>query len=230
MKLTNNCLCLFIFLVTISIFSNSCKQDDNNTTLTVKDIDGNVYHTVTIGTQTWMVENLKTTKYNDSTAITFAKGMTDWGTLSASYYCWYDNDIANKDIYGALYNWNAINNTKLCPPGWHVPSDAEWAILITFLGGENIAGNKLKESGTIHWLYPNAGANNNTGFTALPGGSRSNYGTFFGIDKYGVWWSSSLCECSSFVAWNWVFNFETGKVDRITNFKGSGLSVRCIKD
>jgi len=195
----------------------------------VKDIDGNVYRTVTIGTQTWMVENLKTTKYNDGTAITYAEGMTDWGILTASNYCWYNNEPANK-IFGALYNWNAVNHTKLCPPGWHVPSDAEWAILVAFLGGESTAGNRLMEGEDKYGIFSHAGTTDNTGFTALPGGFRSNYGAFSGFETTGIWWSSTVCDCSSFVAWNWGLHFETGKVERVTSTKQSGFSVRCLKD
>ena len=117
---------------------------------TVTDIDGNVYHTVTIGTQTWMVENLKTTKYNDGTAIPLVTDSTAWLNLTTPGYCWYNNDAATyKNTYGALYNWFTVNTSKLAPSGWHVPTDAEWTTLITYLGGETVAGGQMKSTGTI---------------------------------------------------------------------------------
>ena len=107
----------------------------------VVDIDGNVYHTVTIGTQVWMVENLKTTKYNDGTAIPLVTDNTAWGALTTPGYCWYNNDSATyKNTYGALYNWYAVNTGKLAPTGWHVPTDSEWTVLTTYLGGQSVAG------------------------------------------------------------------------------------------
>lgn len=230
MKLKNNCLSPLIFVLTLLILSNSCKKEDNNTALTVTDVDGNLYHTVTIGTQIWMVENLKTTRYNDSTEIPLATGIYEWPVILSPRYCWYDNDISKKNIYGALYNWNAVNSIKLCPTGWHVPTDEEWKILTDFLGGESIAGGKLKETGTTHWLDPNKGATNETGFSALPGGARSNFGTFYNIGKEGYWWSSTESSNSFFVVLNRSLDYDTSYVDRATSFKEFGFSVRCIKD
>jgi uncharacterized protein (TIGR02145 family) len=105
---------------------------------TVKDIDGNVYKTVTIGKQVWMAENLKTAKYNDGKTIPLVTDNTEWSNLSAPAYCWYNNDIANKEVYGALYNWYTVNTNKVCPKGWHIPIDAEWTTLTTYLGGEGV--------------------------------------------------------------------------------------------
>ena len=119
----------------------------------VTDDDGNVYHSVTIGTQVWMVENLKTTKYNDGTSIPLVTDATDWHNLLTPGYCWNNNDEATyKATYGALYNWYTVNTGNLCPTGWHVPGDAEWTTLTTYLGGEDVAGGKLKEVGITHWL------------------------------------------------------------------------------
>ena len=139
---------------------------------TVVDIDGNVYNTVTIGTQVWMVENLKTTKYRNGDAIPNVTGNASWVALSTGAYCWYNNDAATyKATYGALYNWYAVGDSRnIAPSGWHVATDSEWTTLSTFLGGESIAGDKLKEIGTSHWLSPNTGATNSNGFTAFPGG------------------------------------------------------------
>jgi uncharacterized protein (TIGR02145 family) len=162
-------------------------------TLTVTDIDGNIYHTVTIGSQVWLVENLKVTQYNDGTPIPLVTVGTDWGNLTTPAYCWYNNSYATYgSVYGALYNWYAVNTGKLCPPGWHVPTSAEWTVLTNYLGGESEAGGKLKETGTTHWASPNTGATNETGFTALPGGSRYNTGSFqLNITFNGLWWSST---------------------------------------
>ena len=145
----------------------SCHKDPDDPNI-VKDIDGNIYHTVTIGNQVWMVENLKTTRYNDGTAIPNVTDSSVWSKLSTPAYCWYNNDASSyKATYGALYNWYAVNVQKLCPKGWHVASNAEFYALNSFLDGEC---GKLKEAGTIHWYSPNKGATNETGFTALPGG------------------------------------------------------------
>jgi uncharacterized protein (TIGR02145 family) len=198
-------------------------------TTTVNDNDGNVYHTVTIGTQVWMVENLKATKYNDDTSIPLVTDATDWQNLSTPAYCWYNNDAANyKATYGALYNWYTVNTGNLCPTGWHVPSDAEWTTLTTYLGGEDVAGGKLKEIGTTHWNYPNTDATNESGFTALPGGNRFFNGTFGDTGAGGYWWSST--EHSASFSWYRYMYFALGFVDRDYYGKESGISVRCVKD
>ena len=162
----------------------------------VTDIDSNVYHAVTIGTQTWMVENLKEITYNDGTPIELITNLLTWSAITTAGYCWYNNNADNKDTYGALYNGYAVNTGKLCPIGWHVPTNDEWTILTTYLGGVNAAGNKLRETGTAHWIEPNADATNESGFTALPGGDRGTHGGFStlngfsGLGGHGSWWSS----------------------------------------
>ncbi len=216
----------------VLIFSYSCKKSDNNSNQvpgeTVTDVDGNVYHTVTIGTQVWMVENLKTTKYNDGTAIPLVTDGAAWSALSTPAYCWYNNDEATyKTTYGALYNWYAVNSGKLSPAGWHVPSDAEWVTLISVLGDTTSAGGKLKEAGTAHWVSPNSGATNSTGFTALPGGSHYNNGLFYLNGKYG--WYLSSTESSSSDAWHVYMQYNTSQIYRITGSKVIGFSVRCVK-
>ena len=140
----------------------------------IKDIEGNVYKTIAIGKQVWMTENLKTTKFNDGTSIPMVTENEAWIKLTTPAYSWYNNDsTANKNTYGALYNWYTVKTNKLCPAGWHVPTDAEWVALITYLEGFTVAGGKMKEKGIEHWKSPNEGATNETGFTALPGGYRS---------------------------------------------------------
>ncbi len=231
----------------VLILTNSCKKKDdnnNNTTPinnneiifnpnltygTETDIDGNVYKTITIGTQTWMAENLKVTKYNDDTSIPLVTDNTAWTKLTTPGYCWSNNDEATyKNTYGALYNWHAVNTGKLCPTGWHVPADSEWTTLTTYLGGDTIAGGKLKEIGITHWRSPNTGATNSSGFTALPGGYRYNYdGSFGGMGGTGGFWSATE---SGSDAWNRHLNYDNANVSRSDNSKTNALPVRCLKD
>lgn len=203
-----------------------------NNTLT--DIEGNVYNTVSIGTQVWIAENLKGTKYNDGIDIQVINGV--WSDTEPSSYCWYDFDVVNKDITGALYNWPAVASEKMCPVGWHVPTNEEWMVLVDYVGGENNAGSYLKSTGTS-WDTPNLGATNYAGFTALPGGASASvvgYFTFKGMK--GNWWSStidysnddegriiilSMSHNSSIMA-SYELLFRGGPF----NF----LSIRCLKD
>ena len=195
---------------------------------TVKDNDGNVYKTVTIGTQVWMAENLKTTKYNDGTAIPLVTEDKAWDALTTPAYCWYKNDATvNKNTYGALYNWYTVGTNKLCPKGWHVPTDAEWTTLTTYLGGESVAGGKLKETGTTHWESPNTGATNESGFKALSGGDRE-FGVFSYIGYSGYWWSAT--EINATEARYRSMNYHNGNVKRNSIFKKIGYSVRCLRD
>jgi uncharacterized protein (TIGR02145 family) len=184
---------------------------------------------VTIGTQIWMKENLKTTKYNDETNISNITDNTAWSNLTSPAYCYYDNDAATqKNIYGALYNWYAVNTGKLCPTGWHVPSDVEWTTLTTYLGGESVAGGKLKETGTILWVSPNTGATNESGFTALPGGCRNDLGGCTYNGQYGYWWSSS--EYDSFKGKWRLMGYDHADIIPHNNTKNYGFSIRCLRD
>jgi len=153
---------------------------------TVTDVDGNIYHTITIGTQTWMVENLRTTKYKDGTPIAVISGYhsTNPG------YSTYANSSSNKTIYGLLYNWYAVDTGNLAPEGWRILTSNDWETLIEYLGGFEDAGSKLKESGTIHWESPNNDAMD-WGFTALPGGIRDGGSATFRTLKYRGWWWST---------------------------------------
>jgi uncharacterized protein (TIGR02145 family) len=202
---------------------------------TVSDIEGNVYNTVSIGTQVWMKENLKTTKFNDNTDIPLVTDENACAKLSTSAYCWYNNDAAtHKASYGALYNWYVVNSgyngdKKVCPTGWHIPTDTEWTILTTYLGGESVAGGKLKETGLTHWITPNTGATNETGFTALPGGYRLYYSGNFADNRiFDEWWSSSEFNTSS--AWFRHLIYGGNGVSILGMDKRYGLSVRCLKD
>jgi len=199
---------------------------------TVTDIDGNVYNTVTIGTQTWMVEDLKTTHYRDGSAIAKVTDNAEWAALSSGAWCDYNNDDAMGTKYGHLYNWYAVvNASNLCPLGWHVPTSAEWTALADYLGGKPVAGGKLKEAGTVNWTTPNADATNETGFTALPGGYRSNSdGTFGIINGYVNIWGSDEQIGEPARSWYVYMQFDNAYLNIGTYFKNCGFSIRCIKD
>ena len=147
------------------LFSNSCKKkiDDTNTNPgsgKVIDIDGNIYDTVTICSKVWLVENLRTTRFNDGQIIPLIADSIAWSTMTSPGYCWYNNDHNTyKQTYGALYNWYTVNSGKLAPKGWHIPSIYEWNKMISCIG-DSASGDKLKETGTIHWQNPNTGATN----------------------------------------------------------------------
>ena len=204
----------------------------------VKDIDNNKYDLITIGTQTWMAENLKTTRYNDGTVIPLITDGTLWGTASSNTspaYCWYNapNETTNLITYGALYNWYAINTTtngnkNVCPTGWHVPTDEEWTTLTNALGGTGVAGGKMKEAGLAHWNTPNEGATNESGFAGLPGGIRNYDGSFNFIGSFGYWWSSTEFNTTS-ARYRYLF-YNDGFVFRGVYSKGSGFSVRCLRN
>lgn len=225
------------------MLANSYKKDDNNNTPdnTVKDIDGNVYQTVTIGTQVWMVENLKTTKYRNGDPIPNVTDDTEWSNLTTGAQCNYNNDAAIGNKYGKLYNWYAVSDGRnIAPTGWHVPSDAEWTTL------ENYVAANLGTSGSVakalasktDWASStDAGAvgndltkNNSSGFTALPGGYRYGYGGFSSIGFNGYWWTST--EGSSDYAWNRNLGCYDPVVGRSSNYgyEGRVFSVRCVRD
>ena len=200
---------------------------------TMSDGEGNVYKTVTIGSQVWIAENLRATKYNDGmTEVPKVTDPDDWEALSSPGYCWYENDSTtyNED-YGILYNWYTMadtNSYRLAPDGWHVPTDAEWNTLEEYLGGPDVAGGKLKEAGITHWSSPNTGATNETGFSVLPGGYRGNSGTFIDIGNYGCWWSAT--EGSAASSWYRSLDYNYANVYRNGSYKRYGFSVRCVRD
>jgi uncharacterized protein (TIGR02145 family) len=199
---------------------------------TVADIDGNVYKTIRIGTQTWMAENLKTTRYRNGDPITNVIASAAWQTLQSGAYCWYNNDAATyKENFGALYNWYAVADVRIiAPTGWHVPTDAEWTTLSTYLGGESYAGGTMKEVGITHWKNPNTGATNSSGFTALPGGMLAYSNSYTtGIQYGGLWWTSTPYDAS--YAWYFGLNYDFARFpdDLICRYQ-NGLSVRCVQD
>jgi len=218
---------------------------------TVSDIEGNVYNTVTIGTQAWMKENLKTTKYNDGTAI--PNLTTEWGFATTGAYCDFKDIPANSTIYGRLYNWYAVDNNEaskmvsnggknICPTGWHVSNDAEWTTLTDYLtnngygyqgSGDDIAKSMAATSGwKIYGILGTVGndqaSNNSSGFTALPSGSRSFSGTYDLLEYYTYWWSSSEFSAEGGYYRSMFYNYAV--VDRVPTYKRCGFSVRCIKD
>ena len=223
----------------------SCKKEVEQVTGelekgTVNDVEGYVYQTIKIGEQWWMAENLRTTKFNDGENIPLVTENLIWARLSTPGYCWYNNDyLIYGSVYGALYNWYAVNTRELCPSGWHIPSDNEWHNLALYLDPHSvwagntsesmIAGGKLKESGITHWLNPNAGATNEIGFSALPGGARWNTsGKFLFVGETGYW------SCTD------VFRYRALSYKAESLFRGYGEnseigsrvgnSIRCIKD
>ena len=149
--------------------------------------------TVSICDQVWMKKNLDVDHYRNGDPIPQVTDPTQWANLTTGAWCYYNNDPANRTTYGKIYNWYAVNDSRgLAPVGWHIPTDAEWTELENCLGGESVAGGKMKETGTTHWLSPNTGATNESGFTALPGGSRSYMnGLYYEIGQSGAWWSST---------------------------------------
>jgi len=222
---------MFIYPLVIIGFvlflTQSCKKDDVNSKLT--DADGNVYNTVIIGTQEWMTENLKTTKYRNGDPIPNKTLDTEWQGLATGAYCDYDNLPVNSATYGKLYNAYAVLDSRnLCPAGWHVPTDVEWQALSTFLGGVSLSGGKLKEMGTTHWLSPNTGATNEHGFTALPGGTRSVDGVFFSMTDFGGWWTSTEGDITH--AYYHDMAYDDSYDDRNSGLRNVGFSVRCLKD
>jgi uncharacterized protein (TIGR02145 family) len=197
---------------------------------------------VTIGTQIWTSENLDVTTYSDGTPIQQVTDPTQWGNLTTGAWCYYNNGSANGTTYGKLYNWYAVAgihdtdpstpNKILAPTGWHVPSDPEWTTLTTFLGGDNVAGGKMKATGTSLWISPNGDATNASGFTGLPGGIRYFNGVFFGIGFNGSWWSSSDYSSPNVGPRVGYLNlsYGSGSAEITVASKDYGFSVRCLGD
>jgi uncharacterized protein (TIGR02145 family) len=197
---------------------------------TVQDQSGNFYNTVAIGTQVWFKENLRTKKYR-SGALIPVKTNTDTSTLVGQMYYYSNDSLTNYSVYGALYNWKATQSSdSLCPVGWHVPSDAEWTTLTTFLSSNQ--GGKLKGTGTTYWSSTNTGATNESGFSALPGGLRGSGGSFFDVRNYAFFWSAT--ENDNGNAWIRYLAYFNGNVNRSSNIdndsKSVGASVRCLKN
>ncbi len=195
----------------------------------VTDIDDNVYKTVQIGNQVWMAENLRVSRYRNGDLIQNIQNNQEWANLKTGACCNYDNNPVYDAKYGKLYNWFAVDDERgLAPEGWHISTDAEWTTLTTFLGGETVAGGKLKETSIGNWSSPNTGATNTSGFTALPGGSRDYDGAFSLVGSFGYWWSST--ENVTDRAWYRYVDSDRSRVGRSYNLEQGGLSVRCVRD
>ncbi len=224
-------ICCILAISGMTLLTGCNKKDPSP--LKVIDGEANSYNTVQIGDQLWMAENLKATKFNDGTAIPLVLTDGAWEELSSPAYCWYSNDeISYRNVYGALYNGYAVSSGKLCPAGWHIPSKQEWQQLRAFLGDSSKAGGALKESGTLHWLAPNKGASNSSGFTALGTGFRYNEGTFASLLSYTGIWAETQSGEETKDSDEWFAGLYYGNssfvIDRRS--RNQGFSVRCIKD
>lgn len=225
-----------IFLISIilffSVLSSFITGSDNLNefeTGFMTDIDGNVYETIKIGNQEWMIENLKVTEYRNGDPIPNVKGKDKWQLLQTGAYCDYKNNAKFSSEYGKLYNWYAVNDERgIAPEGWHIPTVEEWEIMIDFLGGKDFAGGKLKETGTFRWDKPNSDASNLSGFSALPGGVRYLTGKYYSKGLGGYWWTSSENESGLAVVYHLYYFF--GTIYKYDRHKELGISIRCIKD
>ena len=213
----NSLLLLLIFLTTI--FNSNAQSSGNGLT----DIEGNTYKTILLGKQEWMMDNLKVTKYKNGQPIPHIQDSIVWNAWKIGAYVFYKNDTK----HGILYNWMAVNDNRgICPSGWHVPSGYEWDTLAKFLGGEEVAGGKMKSK--LHWETPNISATNASGFHALPKGMYGVNGSYNNIGKNAYWWSSTEHGVSS--AWGREIGFNESGLFAGHGDKRDGLSVRCMKD
>ena len=226
-----------IVLISASLLITvGCKKEKSNANSNIfgADYDGNIYKTIQIGNQVWMAENLRTTHYSNGDAIS----STSPSTLNISskpypHFEWsYGGNDSNVTYYGygKLYTWYSVTDSRnVCPTGFHVPDTTEWNTLITYLGGDSIAGGKMKTAAdTVHWLNPNTGATNSSGFSALPGGYRDYFGTFYDKYYHAHFWSSTLIDSSN--VWTRTLGDSVKTVIRSSNSKYNGLSVRCVRD
>jgi len=198
----------------------------------VSDLDGNNYQTIKIGGQTWMQQNLNVSQFRNGDLIPEVKTDADWekaGLEKKPAWCYYESNADNGKIYGKLYNWYAVHDKRgLAPKGWHIPSNEEWEVLATFLGGPDLAGKKLKEKGTAHWKSPNKDATNESGFTGLPGGLNYSFGSFVHQGNVGYWWTAD--EDGEETALLYSLSYENSTLLDLFLNKGVGISVRCVKD
>ena len=208
-----------IFAIGFLVYPRGTEPEETSPDLTptvdtVVDVDGNIYRTVEIGDQVWMAENLRTTRLNDGQSILYEPDSSDWAGLRAPGYCWPNNDPSNKDDYGGLYNWYAVDTGKLAPIGWHVPTDDEWRILADYLGGESVAGGTLKE----------------IGFSVCWAGERTHEGNFIFFDDIEKYWTVTEGGWHPTDVWYHVITELESELGRSSHPKGCGHSVRCVKD
>ncbi|MBL4585997.1 MAG: fibrobacter succinogenes major paralogous domain-containing protein [Flavobacteriales bacterium] len=231
----------------------ACKKDDPEPTCvatdpgTVTDIDGNIYETVKIGTQVWMTENLRTTKYSNGDAIPNITADTTWEDATSSGWCWFDNDSENENVYGKLYNWFVVSDVRnVCPTGWHVPTDEDWKTLELYLGMDSVdvdssgflfrgiaqnIGGMMRAVGTDYWIAPNDSATNVSCFSGLPGGGRNTKdGTFTNLGYYAGWWTATEKTTGQGGAWYRSLSSENGSFSKSSYKFQNGVYIRCIKD
>ena len=226
----------FFYLIVLSLLacafillSPSCKKSNDSDANMVYDLQGNAYHTVTIGTQTWMVENLMSTKYNTGIDITYIGDTATTVQLVNGAYTNYNNSSDYAAVFGRLYNWFAVNSGTLAPKGWHVATNDDWATLAAYLGGLSEAGGALKQAGTTYWSVPNLGATNSSGFTALPGGYRyHNSISSTGEGDAGIWWTGS--QADSLSAYYYELTSDEALLTSNAYDMRDFFSVRCVKN
>jgi uncharacterized protein (TIGR02145 family) len=223
-------LILFVLAVVLGCYNEKGSESSSSRSITPV-VDGQVQ----IGTQIWMTKNLNVSRYRNGDLIPQVSNPTQWANLTTGAWCYYANNSANGLVYGKLYNWYAVNDARgIAPSGWHVPSDAEWTTLVSYLGFADVAGGKLKAIGTLQagtgvWFNPNASSTNSSGFTALPGGYIADNGSgSFLLTKYGYWWSKT--EFGNLRAIARILNYTNGSITNLEYFKDYGFSVRCVKD
>lgn len=190
------------------------------------------YPSVTICNQKWMDKNLDVITYSNGDTIAYITDAATWASLTTGAWCYYNNDPSNNAIYGKLYNWYAVNDPRgLAPAGWHVPNETDWATLETCLSNSSVEGGKLKVSGITTWRSPNTGANNSSGWSALPGGLRYDNGTLsYTINENGYWWSASASGNDIYTAFYRKLYYQYNYVSTDKTIKNYGLSVRCLRD
>jgi uncharacterized protein (TIGR02145 family) len=223
---------LSLFALAFVILFSACKKDTVPDTA-IKDADGNIYTEVKIGTQTWLLENLKTTKFRNGEPIPMITNNTQWNSSTTAAFCDYENNTTYGNTEGRLYNWFAATDTRnICPPGFHIPTSTEMLTLVNFLGGSAVAGNKLKNTGTIYWGSPNTGSTNESGFTGNAFGVRHTSGFQHRL-ILGCYWASTVNPNPTMTNFAYYLHLQNGLAQGdVTPFfeKFSGLSVRCIKD
>jgi uncharacterized protein (TIGR02145 family) len=225
--MNNRFIVLVVFVFT---FLFSCGEDKITN-------PGIIYNgTVQIGTQVWLLKNLDVEHYRNGDPIPEVKDSAQWANLTTGAWCYYNNDPVLGAIYGKLYNWYAVNDSRgLAPDGWHIPSYSEWTVLSDYLGGDMVSGGKMKETGSTHWNIPNEGTTNFSNFYALPGGERSSeYNGFWGLGIRCRLWSSTVEESFSDINKIWLYYKYLSNDDPYLEGNSrnptAGFSVRCIKD
>ena len=227
-----------ILLICFLVTPFNCNKDnqpagydghDEPDSLSVTDIDGNIYPIVRIGDQWCMAENLKVTRYRNGNPIPNVTSITEWIDLTTPALCAYNNDSTYVAVYGSLYNWYAVQDSRnIAPAGWHIPSVDEWQALIDYLGGASVAGGKMKETGTTLWLAPNAGATNESGFSARPAGCRDWTGHWTNVRLYAYFWSATETDSDRAKYLSVDYYYPAAVIDSYQ--KRAGFSIRCVKD